>query len=122
LCKEVVEDIKALVEEEVCCTLSGKNFAIDLYGSKSFLSEQLFNKDGDHLMELLKGDQPNKMMDNFFPLYSPNIPNVITLFKHCPINRGYIDNILLLKFKNHCEYIQNSCFLRQMSSSSFKYL
>ncbi len=116
MCKEVVEDIKALVEEEVCCTLSGKNFAIDLYGSKSFLSEQLFNKDGDHLMELLKGDQPNKMMDNFFPLYSPNIPNVITFFKHCPINRSYIDNILLLKFKNHCEYIQNSCFLRQMSN------
>jgi hypothetical protein len=88
LCKEVVEDIKALVEEEVCCTLSGKFFAIDLYGSKSFLSQQLFNKDGDDLMEHLTSDQPNKMMDNFFPLYFPNISNVITLFKHCPINKG----------------------------------
>jgi hypothetical protein len=115
LCKEIVENTKALVEK-VCCTLSGKNFAIDLYGSESFLSQQLFNKDGDDLMELLKDDQLNKMMDNFFPLYSPNIPNVITLFKHCPINRGYIDNILLFKFKKHYEYIQDSCFLRQMSN------
>jgi hypothetical protein len=82
LCKEVVEDTKVLVEKEVSCTFSGKLFAIDLYGSKSFLSQQLFNKDGDDLMELLKGDQLNKMMGNFFPLYFPNIPNVITLFKH----------------------------------------
>ncbi len=44
----------------------------------------------------------------------PNIHNLITSFKHQPIYRSYIDNILLLSSKSCYDYIQNSCFLGQI--------
>jgi len=104
MCKESLEEIKALVKEKVYRTLNSKHSTIGLFASKS-LSQHLFNEDDGNLVELLKGKQLNKMMHNFAPLWFPNICNLITSFKHYPTNRWYIDNILLLKSKNHYNYI-----------------
>jgi len=67
MCKESFEEIKALVKEKVYPTLNSKNSTIGLFASKS-LSQHLFNEDGGNLVELLKGKQLNKMMDNFCTL------------------------------------------------------
>jgi hypothetical protein len=62
------------------------------------------------LVEILKCKQLNNVMDKFIPLWSPNIFKFIISFKHYPTNKSYIDNILLLKFRNHYNYIQYDCF------------
>ncbi len=116
MCRDSLEEIKTLVENEVCCTPNVKNFTIGFFMSKSFLSQHLFNEDGDNPIELLKGEHLNKVMDNFMPLCFPNICNIVVLFKHHPTNRGYIDNIFLFKSKNRYNYIQDNCFLRQVSN------
>ncbi len=43
----------------------------------------------------------------------PNICNLIASFKYCPANRRYRDNLLLLKYKSHYDYIQNNSFPKQ---------
>jgi hypothetical protein len=57
-----------------------------------------------------KGQKSNEMMDKFMPLCFPNICNLIASFKPHPPKRGYIDNILLLQFKSHYDYIQDKFF------------
>jgi hypothetical protein len=64
------------------------------------LVEHIFNNDGEGLVEFLKGDKLHQEMDKFTTLCSPNIRNLVALFKHHLDNKGYIDNILALKFKN----------------------
>jgi hypothetical protein len=41
---------------------------------------------------------------------------LIASFKHNPNNIGYIDIIFLLESRNRYDYIQNNCFLGQLSS------
>jgi hypothetical protein len=56
-CREVVEETKMLIEQEVNQTPNAKTFAISLSTKKYFLAKNLFiNKNGDNL-ELLKGEQ-----------------------------------------------------------------
>jgi hypothetical protein len=86
LCKESLEEIEALVQEKVYQTLNSKNSTIGLFASKS-LSQHLFIEDDGNLVELLMTKQLNKMMDNFAPLWLPNICNFIASFKHRPTNR-----------------------------------
>ncbi len=62
--------------------------------------EQLFNEDGEGPMEFLKGDKLHQVMDKFTTLCSSNIGNLVALFKHHSNNKGYIDNILALKFRS----------------------
>jgi hypothetical protein len=80
MCKESLEEIKALVKEKVYHTLNSKHSTIRLFASKS-LSQHLFNEDGGNLVELLKGKQLNKMMDNFAP-HPYGFP---TFVSHCII-------------------------------------
>lgn len=108
--KEVMQEIKVMVEGEVIHTLGAKNSIFFLFVNKAFMSQYLFNEDGNNLVEVVKGKQLNNVMDKFIPLKSSNIFNFITSFKHYPTNRGYIDNILLLKFRSHYNYIQYNCF------------
>jgi hypothetical protein len=61
--------------------------------------EHLFNEDGEGLLEFLKGDKLHQVTDKFTTLCSPNIRNLMVLFKHHLDNKGYIDNILALKFR-----------------------
>jgi hypothetical protein len=68
MCRIVVEQIKALVQEEVSCKL-----AISLATSKTFLFKHLLNEDGDRPIEPLKGDKLHQMMDKFTTLCFPNI-------------------------------------------------
>ncbi len=88
-----------------------------MFSNKS-LYQHLFDKDGDDPIELLKGEQLNKVMDNFMPLCFPNICNFIALFKRRLINNGYIDNIILLKSKSCYNYIKDNCFLGQFSNQN----
>jgi hypothetical protein len=48
------------------------------------------------------------------PLCSLEFRNLIASFKHHSTNRGYIDNILLLKPKSCYAYIKDGYFLEQM--------
>jgi hypothetical protein len=54
-CKEVVDESKKLIEEEVNWTLNAKIFAISLSASKSFLTKHLFNDNNDDNCKVLKG-------------------------------------------------------------------
>jgi len=67
---------------------------------QNLLVEHLFNDDGEGLVEFLKGDKLYQMMDKFMTLCFPNIRNLVALFKHHLDHKGYIDNILALKFKS----------------------
>jgi len=61
-------------------------------------------------MELLKGKDLSKVMDNFVPMCFLNICNIIVSIKHCPSHRGNIDNIFLLKVISWYNFIRDSCF------------
>ncbi len=67
---------------------------------QNILVKHLFNDDGEGLVEFLKGDKLHQVMDKFMTLCSPNIRNLVALFKHHLDNKEYIDNILALKFKS----------------------
>jgi hypothetical protein len=56
-CKEFVEQVKALVKEEVFCTLAGITLAVVLVVNKVFFSKHLLNEDGEGLVEVLKVDK-----------------------------------------------------------------
>jgi len=100
-----IEQVKVLFKVEVFHTPSTKTSTITMARSKTFLTKQLLNEDGEGLMEFLKGDKLHQVMDKFMTLCSPNIKNLVALFKHHPSNKEEIDNILTLKFKNVYDYI-----------------
>lgn len=54
-CRKVVDQVKALVHEEVSCIPLATQFIIVLAASKMFLSQHLFNKDGEGSTKFLKG-------------------------------------------------------------------
>jgi hypothetical protein len=64
------------------------------------MAKHLFNEDGEGLVEVLKGTKLHQVVDKFTTLCSPNVRNLVALFKHHSNNKGYIDNILVLKFKS----------------------
>ncbi len=89
------------------------SFAISLAVSKMFLFHQVFNEDGESLMEFLKGEKVNQTMLMFIPLCSPNIHNLISSIKHRPGNMGFLDSILIFKSLSPYDYIQDNFFLKQ---------
>jgi hypothetical protein len=109
--RKSLQKIMTLVQSKVFRTWVANFFAIILDATKMFLAKHLFKKDDDALVECLKGEKNYHVMDKFIPLFSPNIRNLITSFKHNLGTVGYIDNVLLLKSKNPYDLIQNSCFL-----------
>jgi hypothetical protein len=52
-CKEVINQVKALVHEKVSCTLSITSSTIALATSKMNLSQHLLNEDGEGRQTLL---------------------------------------------------------------------
>jgi tRNA splicing ligase len=86
-----------------------------LITNKSLFAKHMFNDNNDNNCEVLKGHQLKKTQDKFLVLSSLNVRNLVAFFKHRP-SGGYIDNILELKFKNHYDFIQECCFLGQISS------
>jgi hypothetical protein len=54
--REVLNQIKSLVEEEVSHTLGAITSSIALATSKTFLSVHLLNKDGEGLVEAMPSD------------------------------------------------------------------
>jgi hypothetical protein len=71
--REVFEQVKSLVEEEVSHTPWATTLTITLDASKTFLLEHLLNEDGQGLVEVLKGDKLHQVMDKFLALYSSNV-------------------------------------------------
>jgi hypothetical protein len=70
--REIFDQVKSLVEEEVPCTSWATVLAIVLVVSKTFLSKHLLNKDGKRPLEVFKGDKLHQVMDKFITLFSPN--------------------------------------------------
>jgi hypothetical protein len=83
-CKKFIKQIKALVQEKVFCT----SLTIASVANKTILSQHLFNKDGERLVEPMKGDKLCQMMDKFATLYSPNIKNLVASFKLVQVTKG----------------------------------
>jgi len=104
-CREFVNKTKRLITEEVNCMLDAKIFVISLSASKTFLATHLLDESGDDLVELLKGEQLEKIQSKFYKLSLPNIHNLVASFKHHS-GHGYIDSILELKSKSCYDYIQ----------------
>ncbi len=50
--------------------------------SKIFILKHLLNKDGQGLMEILKGDKLRQVMEKFLALFFPNVQNLVASFKH----------------------------------------
>ncbi len=69
------------------------------------MSMHLLYEDGDNPVELLQGDDLNKMMDKFIEFCSLNIKNLVSSLKHCPKSQDYLSNIMSFKYKIGCEYI-----------------
>jgi hypothetical protein len=90
---------------EVSHTPSTKTLTITMETNKTFLAEHLLNEDGEGLVEFLKVDKLHQVIDKFMTLCFPNIKNLVASFKHHPSNKGKIDNIITLKFKNVYDYI-----------------
>ncbi len=67
-------------------------------------------------MEFLKGEKIIQTMLMFLPLHSPNIRNLISLFKHRLGNMDSLDSILMLKSLSPYDYIWDNCFLGQQSN------
>lgn len=88
-CKEVINQVKALVHEKVSWTLLITSSTIALTTSKMNLSQHLFNKDGKGSTKPLKGEKLHQMMDKFSTQCSPNVWNLVASFKHHLSNRGY---------------------------------
>jgi hypothetical protein len=80
-CKEVINQVKALVHEKVSCTLSITSSTIALATSKMNLSQHLFNKDGEGLTKPLNGEKLHQVMDKFSTQCSPNVLNLFASFK-----------------------------------------
>jgi hypothetical protein len=104
-CKELVPQVKLLFHEEVLHSPSITNYKITLATSKIFMSMHLLYEDGDNPVELLQGDDLNKMMDKFIEFCSLNIKNLVSSLKHCPKSQDYLSNIMSFKYKIGCEYI-----------------
>jgi hypothetical protein len=71
--REMFEQVKSLIKEEASHTSGVIVLAIALVISKTFLLEHLLNKDGQGLVEVLKGDNLRQVMDKFIALFSPNV-------------------------------------------------
>jgi hypothetical protein len=63
-----MQEIKVMVEGKIIHKLGAKNSIIVLFVSKAFMSQYLFNEDGNNLVEILKCKQLNNVMDKFIPL------------------------------------------------------
>jgi len=103
-CRELVEETRRLITEEVDHMFDPKISSISFSVSKTFLVSYLLDDSNDVTLELLKGEQLEHIHDKFYELNSPNVRNFITFFK-CHSRGGHIDNILQLKSKNRYDYI-----------------
>ncbi len=103
-CKELVDETRRLIVEEVDYTPNVKIYVILLSVNKTFLAMYLLDDGGDGTVELLNSKQLELIQDKFLELNWPNIHNLVVVFKHCA-GHGYIDNILELKLKSHYDYI-----------------
>jgi hypothetical protein len=99
-----MNEIIRLIIEEVDRTPDVKISAILLGASKTFLTMHLLNDSGNGIMELLNNKQLEQIQDKFSKLNLPNVRNLVATFKH-RVRHGYIDSILELKSKSHCDYI-----------------
>jgi hypothetical protein len=102
-----------MVVNEVCHTSSATSSVITLSTNKSFLSCHLFNKDGEGLVEFLKGAKVNQMLLKFAPLCSLNMRNLVVSLKHHLNNPSPLDCILKLKALSGHNYIKDNYFLDQ---------
>ncbi len=98
--KKNFKQVKSLVKEEASRTLGAIVLAIGLVTSKTFLLEHLLNKDGQGLVEVLKGDKFCQVMDKFLSLSFLNVRNLVTSSKHQLGNKGYVSSIFALKANN----------------------
>jgi hypothetical protein len=117
-CRESFQEMKNMVEDKVCHTPTTTTSTIALFTNKTFLSCHLFKKDGQGLVELLKGEKL-QMLLKFSPLCSPSIRNLIASLKHRPNNFESIDCILKLKALSGYDYIQDNYFFSQHVSRRF---
>jgi hypothetical protein len=104
-----------MVVDEVYCTPIATTSAIALSMNKTFLSCNLFNKDGQGHVEFFKGEKLDPMLLKCAPLCSLGIRNLIVSLKLYLDNSGSIDYILKLKAMYCYDYIHDRCFPSQQA-------
>jgi len=104
-CRNVMEQVKFLVQDKVFHNLSITLSIIFLVTIFFFLFKHSFNEDGDELVEPLNEDKLCQMMDKFTTLCYPNIRNFVVSYKQHLCNRAYVSSILFLKANNGYDYI-----------------
>jgi hypothetical protein len=68
MCRKSFKEMKNMVVDKVCHTLTTTSLAIALFANKTFLFRHLFNEDGKGLVELFKGGKLNQTLSKFVPL------------------------------------------------------
>jgi hypothetical protein len=106
--------MKNMVTNKVCHMPIITTLAIALSTNKTFFSCHLFNKDGEGLVDLLKGEKLDQTLLKYGLLCSPSVCFLIVSLKHHPSNSRFIDYILKLKALFGYNYIQDNCFLGQL--------
>jgi hypothetical protein len=111
-CKEVVIQIKALVHEEVSCTMLTTMLVFVFIANKFFCPDTCS-------MEMVKGlrmSERKQIMPNDGQIHDylfSQCQELVAFLKHCLGNKGYIFNTLVLKTNSGYDYIQNNYFIEQ---------
>jgi hypothetical protein len=108
-CRELVEEIRRLIAEEVDRTLYVKISLISFNVSKTLVN-YLLDDIGDGIVEVFKGEELEHIQNKFCELSFPNVCNLVVFFKR-HLGGGYIDSIFQLKSKSRYDYIHECCFL-----------
>jgi hypothetical protein len=102
-CRELVEEIRKLIIEEVDRTPDVKISSISFNASKT-LASYLLDDFGNGIVEVFKGEQLEHIQNKLCELSFPNVHNLVVFFKR-HLGGGYIDSIFQLKSKSRYDYI-----------------
>jgi hypothetical protein len=111
ICQETLNSISSLIRQEVFKTPIAKNFAIPMAASKELLDKYLIHS-GPGPKKMLWGKALEDVLDKFEHLSSPNLWNMISLFRSSGKGRAY-DSIMAMKRYSTIEYIHNNIFSGQ---------
>jgi hypothetical protein len=90
-CREILEETRRLIVEEVVRMPYVEMSMISLSASKTFLVRHLLAECNDGKVELFKTEELEQIQNKFYELSSPNVRNLVASFKH-HLGGGYINS------------------------------
>jgi hypothetical protein len=108
ICRETLDTISGLIAQEVSKTPTAKNSAIAMAASKEFLDKYLIHS-GPGPKKMLRGQELEDVLDKFEHLSSPNLWNLISLYRSGGKGGAY-DSIMAMQRYTTIEYIHTNVF------------